>query len=106
MKFFAPVKAMVEHHAAYKEAANGTEGWKVEAEMLIWAISNHESAVRSWKELGRCSIQAQDHFKKRITHQVGIKALWDTMTGKDSVDADALNVDGPKLERWLFGNLD
>ena len=48
----------------------------------------------------------QDHFEKRITHQVGIKALWDTMTGKDSVDAAALNVDGPKLERWLFGNLD
>jgi uncharacterized protein len=93
---FVLVKEMVEHLTAYKDAAKGTEGWKLEAKMMIWTISNHESAVRAWKELGRWSIKAQDHFGKCITRQVIIKAPWDIMTGKGSMHSDALNVNWPK----------
>ncbi|MDA9975330.1 hypothetical protein N9F34_00620, partial [Alphaproteobacteria bacterium] len=72
---------MIEHRTAYEDTAKGTEGWKLEAKKMIWTISNHESAVRARKESDRWSIQAQNHFEKRITRQIAIKASWDTMTG-------------------------
>jgi hypothetical protein len=87
---YALVKAMVDHHADYKDAAKGAKGWNLDAQMMKWAMPYHDGAIRAWKELGKWSVEAQAHNDKLIARQGILKTAWDALADKDSLEADVL----------------
>lgn len=87
---YGVTKAMITHHADYKDGAPGADGLAVNRQNLTWVLPYHPGAVKALKEAGVWTPAAQAHNDALMKRQVTLGAAWAEYTkASPSDDKDA-----------------